>query len=447
MFDGPPNHTSSAVKSSADPEPAARTDPGRSPARLPARLLRVLLPVAILALGIGAFFQLAREAEPVRSSPPPRPALRTAVTELRPRDFPVVITTQGIVQPHQEITLSAQVSGRIEEVSPRFETGAYVAAGEVLVTLEVRDYEIALTIAEARALAAESAHQIARLNHERNQKLSAEQLISEAEVDHTAAIRQQAAAEVASSAAQVARARQDLERTRIRAPFAGRVRERQVGPGQLVGTGTPLGAIFAIDFAEVRLPLAGRELTHLALPEQADDPPLRVELRDALGGNPDTVWEAWIVRTEGVLDESSLQLFAIARIDDPFGLTTGRPPLRIAQPVMASITGATLADVYALPRAAVRQLDRVLLVDPTTLTLRSHTITPLWSDAHFIIVRDHQIAAGTLLATTHLVFAPEGAQVEIIPETDALQPPTAAGTTGTNQAPPRKAPSQAEVKS
>jgi len=47
------------------------------------------------------------------------------------------------------------------------------------------------------------------------------------------------------------------------------------------------------------------------------------------------------------------------------------------------------------------------------------TIVPVWSDAEYIIVRDPSIADGTLLATTHLVCAPSGAQAEIIPDIPA----------------------------
>jgi hypothetical protein len=187
-----------------------------------------------------------------------------------------------------------------------------------------------------------------------------------------------------------------------------------------------LASIFTVDFAEVRLPIAGRELRFLSLPETAEDIPVEVQLRSSIDEESGVVWQARIIRTEGALDENSLDLFAIARVDDPFGRRSKHPPLRIGQPVVGSIAGKVLTNVVALPRAAVRQLDQVLLVDKAALTLKPTTIVPLWADEESIIVPASVIAGGMLLATTHLVYAPSGAKVEIIP--DIATTPVGSGT-------------------
>ncbi len=399
-------------------------------------LARAALPIGILAGGIAAYLILSVEPEKPKSPSATPQAIRTRVKELQVQDYPVVIKTHGIVRSHDEVVLSAQVSGLITRISPAFEAGSYFNEGDVLIELDSKDYKIAVAVAEARLLSAQSALHLATLNHERNLKIFKEKLIPEAEVDHTSAIRSQAAADVDSATAQVDRGKRDLERTKIRAPFNGRVRHKAVGLGQSVGPGTPLGGAFAVDFAEVRLPIAGRELQFLALPEKMDDPPLDVELWDAIGGASDVVWQAKIVRTEGMLDDNSLELFAIARVDDPFGLRSGKPPLRIGQPVTASITGKVLTNVVALPRIAVRQLDQIVLINKTEMTLMAKTIIPLWSDEQFIIVRDPLIQGGTLLSTTHLVYVPNGAKVEIMPEIDA--PPAAVAAGKSNETPTNK---------
>ncbi len=391
------------------------TGQGAPPRRALGRSLRILLPVAILAGGTLAFLKLAVEPEKPELPPATPQAIRTRVQAVQVRNYQVVVQTHGVVRPHDEVTLSAQVSGLIALISPRFQAGSYFKAGDILVEVEAKDYQIALAVAEARVKSAQSALQLATLNHERNLKIFREKLIPEAEVDHTSAIRLQAAAEVDSAQALVDRSRQDLDRTRVRAPFDGRVRHKAVGLGQSVGTGTPLGGIFAVEFAEVRLPISANEQPFLELPEKQDDPPLEVELRDAMGGAADTVWQAKIVRTEGTLDENSLELFAIARVDDPFGLESGRPPLRIGQPVTARIAGRVLTNVVALPRLAVRQLDQIILIDQQDLTLTPKTILPLWADEEHVVVRDPAIHEGVLLSLTQLVYAPAGSKVEIIP--------------------------------
>jgi multidrug efflux pump subunit AcrA (membrane-fusion protein) len=225
-----------------------------------------------------------------------------------------------------------------------------------------------------------------------------------------------AVANVESAQAQLAKAERDLLRTKVRAPFDGRVRHRSVGLGQSVGSGTDLGTVFSTDYAEVRLPIAARELPFLTLPERDDDPSMSVELRDALMENSDTVWQARIVRTEGALDEGSRELFTIAKIEDPFGRKSGAPPLRIGQPVLAAVRGRILDQVYVIPRTAVRELNRIFLVDKKKLILRRHVIEPVWSDKDYLVIRDPSIDNGSLLATSALSNKPNKSPVEIIPK-------------------------------
>ncbi len=383
---------------------------------LPGMLLRVALPVGVLAAGLYAYQLLSVPVEKDPEPPPEKRLIRTRVIELRAQDYPIVINKNGIVQAHNQVILSAEVIGRVIRVSPSFEVGSYFSAGEVLVELDDRDYKNALALAQAQYEGAKAALQLASLNFQRQTKLVQRDAASQAELNQAVATRDQADSDLDAAQTQVEQAKRDLSRTKIVAPFDGRVRQKEVGLGQSVGPGTPLGIVFAVDFAEVRLPIAGRELQYLDLPEHAGDPPVEVELRNAINPASETVWKGKIVRTEGALDENSLELFAIARIDDPFGLKSGDPPLRIGQPVVGAIAGKVLEHVIAIPRASVRQLDRVYLVDQNELILNSKTIVPVWSDEQHLIVRDPQITDGTLLSTTSIVFAPDGAQVEIIPE-------------------------------
>ena len=390
--------------------------------RMIAVIVRAIIPIGILAAGGYAFCVLSVEPEEAKSPPLAEQVIRTRVTRLRAAEYTVVIKTHGVVQPHNSVTLSAEVSGRITSISSAFEVGAYFSEGDVLVELDDRDYRTALTVARAQHKMAESARQLAANSHRRMAELSRTNAVTESEMEEAAATLAKTTAEVDTAAAQIEQAQRDLERTKIRATFDGRVQTKLVGVGRQVAPGTALGDVFAVEFAEVRLPLAGRELRFLDLPEMNGDPPVEVELRDAIDETSDAVWKAKIVRTEGALDEDSLELFAIARVDDPFSLHSNHPVLRIRQPVVATIRGATLEDVVAMPRGAVRQLDQVFLVDENELTLKAMTIQPVWSDEEHVIVRDTLIHDGALLATTQLVYAPEGAGVEIIADAEIVDP-------------------------
>ena len=159
-------------------------------------------------------------------------------------------------------------------------------------------------------------------------------------------------------------------------------------------------------------------MAFLSLPESPDDPPVEVELKDALNEENDNRWRAQIVRTEGALDQNSLELFAIARIRDPFGRQSEHAPLRVGQPVLGYIPGEVLEDVHAIPRVAVRKLENIYLVDKKDLTLSQLTIVPIFSDEDHLIVRDPAITPDKYLAMTYLIYAPEGAKAEILPEVD-----------------------------
>ncbi|QDV74682.1 efflux RND transporter periplasmic adaptor subunit [Botrimarina mediterranea] len=403
----------------AAPQPIAKSSAPTAAQRAAGPLgiaLRSALPIAILALGWYGFTTLAVEIEQKPAQAPAALTLRTKVENLVVEDYPVIIKTNAVVQSVNRVVLSAEVAGTIVKVSPSFEVGAYFKAGDVLVEIDRRDYETALSIAESELAAAKSALKLATLVEERKLRLVESNAVSRAEVYEASATREQAEADVELAKTRLAQASLNLQRTRVVAPFDGRVQAKQIGLGQLANPSSPLGEVFAVEFAEVRLPISSEQRQYLELPEFADDPPLRVELRDAINSENDTAWEAEIVRTEGVLDESSRDLFAIARIDDPFGRESGRPAIRIGQPVLASIEGRVLRDVIALPRGAVRELDKVVLVNQSDQTLLPLSVSAIWSDADHVVVASSSLPHNTWIATTPMAFTPKGAKVDIIPD-------------------------------
>ncbi|TWU56837.1 Multidrug resistance protein MdtA precursor [Rubripirellula tenax] len=381
--------------------------------------VRLLIPIGILVAGAYGYTRLSIEPAEEMSEPAEEQVLRSRIVSLASSDFVVKIQTNGVVGPHNRVTLSAEVTGTIRATEVAFEVGSFFQAGDLLLDIDDRDYQTALQVAREQNKLAKATLTLTQSAHERNQELARRNSASGAELDSTLSALVAAQSQVEITASAIDQAQRDLERTKIYAPFDGRVATKSVGVGQLVSPGTMLGDVFAIDYAEVRLPIASRELRHLKLPEREGDPPVDVELRDAIDASSGSRWRAKIVRTEGTLDADSLELFAIARIDDPFSFHSDHAILRIGQPVVAIVRGEILRDVMVIPRGAVRRLDQVYLIDRDKLTLRSLTIDPLWSDADNVIVRDGSIQDGEMLATSMLVYAPEGSLVQIIPDDSA----------------------------
>lgn len=338
---------------------------------------RVLL-LAILVLAVGAaiaFFAFSSRPQPERQvAETPPPLVQVMAVSAGPVDLDV--HSQGTVEPRTESTLVSEVAGRITAVSDAFAAGGFFRQGQVLVEIDPRDYRLAVSDAEA-ALAQ------ARVGLERE---SAEADLARQEWDELGRggeaspllLRKpqlaQARAAVAAAEAAVERARLNLSRTRVTAPFAGRVRSKRADVGQFVTAGTPVAEVYSTDFAEVRLPVSRQDLAFLdvGVGWAADGATPRVELTGELGGEAHT-WVARVVRTAAEIDPQSRMLSLFARVDDPLsrngGTAGGPPPLPMGLFVEAEIEGRSLPSAYVLPRRALRPTARtadteVMVVDP-----------------------------------------------------------------------------------
>ncbi len=390
-----------------------------------ARLIRLLIPLIVLAGGYLGYRTLARKEPKAPAQRPTRAITEVEASVLNRTDYRVILRSQGVVQPHNQTSLTPRVNGRVIKISPKFESGSFFSEGDVLLELDPTDFVAACTAAEARLARAEAA--LVQEEARAKQALLDWNDLGYTDPPTDLVLRKpqlkEARANVKAATAEFSDAQRNLERTKVLAPYAGRVRNRLVGLGQSVSSGTTLGEIFSTDFAEVRLSLSARELVHVTLPNNPDDPPIPVLLLNALNDDTSISWRGSIVRTEGTLDEKSRKLFVIARVDDPFGLKQASElPLRIGQPVRAELQGSFIENVFVIPRKTLRSPNEILLVDPDEMTLKRQRITPIWSDPENLVVTDDLIE-GWHLVTNRLASAPNGAKVKIVPPKD---PPKAA---------------------
>ena len=198
---------------------------------------------------------------------------------------------------------------------------------------------------------------------------------------------EEARANLLQAEAEVKQAKLKLSRASIRAPYAGMVAAKAVDIGQYVSVGAVLGETFAIDFAEVRLPLTKRDLSMMNSFSKADrDEPLEIRLR---GSIDDSVkeWSAKLVRSEGVISQQNRALYVVAQVDDPYGALNssdgeGKSPLLMGTFVTAIIGGKTIDDAFAIPRHAMLQGNKVALVDAEQ-RLHLKVVEPIFGDETF----------------------------------------------------------------
>ncbi|MEM0895243.1 MAG: efflux RND transporter periplasmic adaptor subunit [Verrucomicrobiota bacterium] len=382
--------------------------------------LKWIVPLAVLAgSGALAYWLVLTSPEPEKRK---RPGMKLAVDviPLERADYQVVLRTRGTVRARTTSTLIPEVSGRIVEITPSFRAGGFFEEGEILLRVDPSDYRTALTVADSAEAEAEAVFQQEQARAE--QALDNWRALGKGGEPSPLVLRKPQLAEakgrLASAQAQVAKARRDLDRTEIRAPYTGRVLEQMVDVGQFVSTGTTLASIYAVDFAEIRLPITRKQEGFVDLPElyhgdkNIDDRPKpKVLLRSDFGGETYT-WEGVIVRTEGRVDTRSRQLFVVAQVDDPYARREpGAPPLKVGLFVEAEISGRVLPNVFVLPRKALRQDGEVLTVDAEN-RLRRREVTVLWDDTETFVTRT-ELPVEERLCVTALPYAAEGAQVVV----------------------------------
>lgn len=415
------------------------------------RFLRATLPFLILgACGFLTWWFISHRPQLATMEMPP-PVVRVEATALKKTTFPVIVHSQGTVQPRTQSSLLPEVSAKVVELSPSFRPGGFFDQGEVLLRLDPVDYETAIVI--ARATLAQAEVTLAEEKTKADQARANWRTLGKTGEPSALALRlpqvAKAEADVASAKAQIAKAERDLERTVIRAPYDGQVLEQLVDVGQYVTEGTSLGRIFAVDYVEIRLPLPEREMRFLNLPERFRDgevsaPNTPVRLQSRIDGEA-VVWTGEIVRVESRIDEATRQVTAVAQVDDPYARRgTKRPPLKIGQFLEAGIEGETLTDVFIIPRRAVRAGNEILLITEGN-KLSRRTVDPLVSDETRIVISadaPQSPAEGDILCLTPIPFAAEGATV--LPTIDGTlenplgNRPESSGTGGVGASPARE---------
>ena len=334
------------------------------------RTFQILLPVAIIvAAALGA-----RTMVDLRPDAPTRPPMviipQVRVVEVELTEVTLTVKSQGTVEPRTQSQLVPEVSGRIIEVSPSFVAGGFFEAGDVLFKTDPHDYEQALVQRNAEVESArlhiaqeEAEAEVAQWGWDRVGTGQARSLtLREPQIAS-------AKAELAAAKANLETAQRNLERTEVRAPFSGRVRQKNVDVGQFVTVGAPVARINAVDAAEVRLPLPNEDLAYLDLPlnYRGESGRIRgpaVTLRAEFAGRIHE-WQGRIVRTEGEIDPQTRMVHVVAEVQNPYGRGPDptRPPLAAGMFVEAEIVGRTVEHVAIVPRAALRGPSQVLVVD------------------------------------------------------------------------------------
>mgnify|MGYP000179835831 CR=1 FL=1 len=386
------------------------------------KLLKVLPPLAIILVAVVAARIMIANRPPAERQAPRPPAPAVQVIEVERGEYQVHVLSRGVVEARTRATLLAQVSGEVVKINPDFRDGGFFSAREVLVQIDPRDYQAAVTIAESDLVQAQQA--LAQEEAQSAQAARDWQRLGGDDTPSELTLRKPqlatARANLAAAEARLAQARLNLQRTRISVPYDGRVLSQQVDIGQVVGVGAVLGEVYATDAVEIRLPLSNRQLARLQVPEQyrgesgePQGPGVRLS---ALVGDQLHSWDGRIVRSEGAIDSGSRQTFVVARVDAPYARQDdGRPPLKVGQYVEASIEGEVLEDVFVIPSSAVRG-DVLAYVVGEDNRLSERRLDVVWRGENNVVAAAG-LKSGERVITTVPSGAAEGMLVRLPAET------------------------------
>jgi len=383
-------------------------------------ILKAGIPVVVLVLAAAvAIFMImmkpATAKQPIVTKPP---LVRVSVAEAQ--DLRMVVESQGTVSPRTQSQLVAQVSGEVVNVSADFTVGGFFERSDVLVQLDPFDYRQQVVAAEADLAKAEL-----RLAMEQAESKVAreewEALNGGEEADPlTLRIPQLEDARASRDAAmaRLERARRDLQRTEIKAPYSGRIRAKMVDVGQFVAPGTPIATIYAVDVAEIRLPLPDQDLQYLDLPmayrnsvQGASQPKVTVTV-DFAGEVHN--WQGHVVRTEGELDSRTRMIHVIAQVHDPYAasVNSSKPPLAVGMFVSAEIEGRLVPDLFQIDRSALHPGDKIWIADDED-RLRIRDVTVYRRTSSHAILKGG-IQPGDRVILTPLEAVSDGMTVRII---------------------------------
>ncbi len=373
------------------------------------RVLRAVICLAILGGGgAGTMFLMKNGPEAPKTDPVVK--LDSVLAEKAVAEsVQLTLRSQGEVLPKRQTGVTAEVGGKLTFVHERFEAGEAFTGpegsnpGELLLQIDRADYEAAE--AAARASLAE-AHLGLRMEEVRKvqglrdwEKLGSGKEASDLvkRVPQLASAR----AKIVAAEAALEKARRDLERTEIRVPYDCRIERAHVDVGAVIAPGMPLVELVSRGGVEIRLPLSLEDYGYL---ERAEGRVTgEVIARGRIGGKA-LSWKGRIVRSEEMVERATRSINVVAE----FGMDgSGVPPIGMF--VDVAIEGRTLDDVVRVPRSAMIDGDKVLLVRNGCLDIRP--VRVVRTEAEIVIVNSGA-GEGEVPSGAQIVVTPPNAPVQ-----------------------------------
>ena len=383
----------------------------------------ILGAATLIVLGMG---HLKPETEKEESKQPP---LVVRVTDAKLKEQTVFASFQGDVRAKTDIELVTQVTGKVVSVSSKFIEGGEFKAGETLLQIDDADYKMALKSAEASVASAqvdlemERATAANRAQEWRNlQGKPIEQanplLLNKPQIDR-------AKARLEAANAELAAAKLNYERTKISAPFDGRIMTKSAELGQFMQRGASIGRVFATAAMEVRIPMSDVQISELGLTLGYS---IEANGNDVISATVSTVfgdqkchWQGFIKSVDASVDSQTRLLFATVVVDEPFEQIGDQSiPLVPGLFVDVELSSPNKLSGLEFPREALRNGNQVYVYADQKLTFKP--VKVIYTSQEKVIVAQNSsgISIGENIITSSVPGAYQGMPVKTAAEQDSL---------------------------
>ncbi|MEM1024452.1 MAG: efflux RND transporter periplasmic adaptor subunit [Myxococcota bacterium] len=363
--------------------------------------IRYAAPLVVMLFGAGlaVLFILSRSS-PERVVPEPLPT-RVDVALVTTEERPVEVQGTGEVVSARQVELLPEVTGRVRAHHAQLRPGGTVESGALLLTLDSRDYQAALAQAEASLeqarfeLTLEKGRQ--RIAQKEFELLRTDENMSPEEKGLALREPHLRKAEASVRAAESAhdKAKLDVARTRIRAPFDAFVQTESVDLGQLVGPQSVLARLVGTEvfWVQIKVPVSSLSWLRRGTP---------ATLRQTSTGQ---ILErrGEVIEVLSDLDQVGRMARVLVAIEDPLHLDrpeADRQPLLLGAFVEASLEGRAVQDVAVIPRPALRGEDEVWLMDAED-RLEIRDVEIVWRGRDEVYVQ-RGLKAGERLVTSRI---------------------------------------------
>ena len=387
-----------------------------------ARLKPLLVVIAIIGVAVFAtigLHQIKPKAEEEQST---RPPLTVRIAEAEYKQQNVYASFRGEVRAKTEIDLVTEVAGKVVRVADDFIEGGEFKPGQTLVQIDDADYLVALKSAEANVASAQvqlgQELATAEGNAKQWQELQKRPLseanplvLNKPQIDS-------ARASLGAAEAQLAAAQLAYERTKVSAPFAGRIMTKAAKLGQFMQVGASIGRVFASDAMEIRIPMTDVQLGELGLQmgyssARSGSNGLSAIVTARLG-DKELEWQGWLRSVDASVDSDTRLVFATIVVDQILA-TNSKQAVLLAPGLFADVRLASPDELLGLeiPRTALRRGSQVYVYNEKQLKVRNVEVIYTSQDLVMVDQDASELEAGELVIVSPVPGAYSDMPIEL----------------------------------